>query len=191
MDLTIRMLTANDGLGQETCPRLPRFLDLERCRFSKIATSAFECTLLKPLDSFIGRFVACSAQISVDRQTNRHTHTQNDYRCARADNSGMFRVFYILREFLPRTSPTMHENIIKYTLNTHPSAETLLFQMCAHGNEPCSHTSFMLTIPMLLAFWKLMRPMVKERCTSGGILEHFFYWFSGSVVILFSDSVVL
>ena len=30
---------------------------------------------MKPLVSRIGRLVACSARISVDRQTDTHTHT--------------------------------------------------------------------------------------------------------------------
>ena len=61
-------------------------ISLERSRFSKIATLIFlPLVALKLLVSLISRLVACSARVVVDRQTDRHTDTQNDYcnpRCA-------------------------------------------------------------------------------------------------------------
>ena len=54
------------GTSPETCPqRPPRFLDLERRHFSKIVFRAH--AVVKPLESFIIPFVACSAQIGVEQ----------------------------------------------------------------------------------------------------------------------------
>ena len=61
-------------------------ISLERSRFSKIASLLFPALVaLKMLISLINRLVACSPRIVVDKQTDRQTHTQNDYcnpRCA-------------------------------------------------------------------------------------------------------------
>ena len=60
-------------------------ISLECSRFSKIGSFFRALVALKMLVSLISRLVACSARIVVDRQTDRQTHTQNDYcnpRCA-------------------------------------------------------------------------------------------------------------
>ena len=78
-------------------PQPRQYLVLERSRFRKKRLISFQARVVLKMVSLTGSLVACSARIAADRQTDRQTHTQNDYRnprcaCAPRVNNSNFVV---------------------------------------------------------------------------------------------------